>query len=69
MDELEDLHVEEQISVFTTMLAEGDGWDPIKLKPQSNLLLTVPRQYFRCDTLLLNVLSCFPYTCFLLTIR
>ena len=29
MDELEDLP--EQIHVFTTMEAEGESWDPVKL--------------------------------------
>ena len=31
MNELGDLHTEQKIYVFTTMEAEGDDWDPMKL--------------------------------------
>ena len=31
MDELEDLHTDRTIFAFTTLEAEGKGWDPVKL--------------------------------------
>ena len=45
---------------FTTMEAEGEGWDPVKLFwfPSSNSLLTVPMRYFDCGTFVLFVMYC-----------
>ena len=31
MDELEDLHMDRNIYIYTTMEAEGEGLDPVKL--------------------------------------
>ena len=31
MNELEDLHADQTNICFTTMEAEGEGWDPVKL--------------------------------------
>ena len=40
-----------QIYVSTTMEAESEDLDPVKLvKPFSNSILTVPRRYFHCGT-------------------
>ena len=48
MAELKYLYTDRIIKkFFTSMEAEGDGWDPLELTlAPSNLLLTVPRRYF-----------------------
>ena len=56
-DELEDLHADRTMICFTTMEAEGEGRDKASLSrtPRSNILLAVPRRYFRCGAFCLIV--------------